>query len=58
MMICIPTFLSQEVREALGPQAGETRLSEVITADRFATLRRATETPFNMVLEARCLGAV
>ncbi len=52
-MICVPTSLSQEVGTALGAQAGEARLREVITAGGFASVRRATETPFNMVLEAR-----
>jgi SAM-dependent methyltransferase len=52
-MVCIPTSLSQEVGAALGAQAGEAKLREVITAGGFATVRRATETPFNMILEAR-----
>ena len=41
------------VGAALGAQAGEARLREVITAGGFGHVRRATETPFNMVLEAR-----
>ncbi|MGD9512112.1 MAG: class I SAM-dependent methyltransferase, partial [Geminicoccaceae bacterium] len=52
-MICVPTSLAQEVGTALGAQAGEGRLREVITAGGFTSVRRATETPFNMVLEAR-----
>jgi 2-polyprenyl-3-methyl-5-hydroxy-6-metoxy-1,4-benzoquinol methylase len=52
-MICVPTSLSQEVGSALGAQAGEARLREVITAGGFTKMRRATETPFNMILEAR-----
>jgi SAM-dependent methyltransferase len=52
-MICIPTSLSQEVGAALGAQAGEAKLREVVTAGGFSSVRRATETPFNMVLEAR-----
>lgn len=52
-MICVPTSLDQEVGEGLGAQAGEARLSEVIRDGGFATVRRATEGPFNMVLEAR-----
>ena len=52
-MICVPTSLSQEVGAALGAQAGETRLREVIGGAGFSSVRRATETPFNMVLEAR-----
>jgi 2-polyprenyl-3-methyl-5-hydroxy-6-metoxy-1,4-benzoquinol methylase len=51
-MICVPTSLSQEVGSALGAQAGEARLREVITAGGFTKMRRATETPFNMILEA------
>jgi SAM-dependent methyltransferase len=52
-MICIPTSLDQEVGEGLGAQAGEARLSAVIRDGGFADVRRATEGPFNMVLEAR-----
>lgn len=52
-MICVPTSLSQEVGEALGAQAGEAKLTEVLTSAGFSDVRRATEGPFNMVLEAR-----
>lgn len=52
-MICCPASLDQEVGLALGAQAGEARLTEVIKAGGFSRVRRATETPFNMVLEAR-----
>jgi 2-polyprenyl-3-methyl-5-hydroxy-6-metoxy-1,4-benzoquinol methylase len=52
-MICVPTSLDQEVGEGLGAQAGEGRLTELIRAGGFASVRRATEGPFNMVLEAR-----
>jgi 2-polyprenyl-3-methyl-5-hydroxy-6-metoxy-1,4-benzoquinol methylase len=52
-MICVPTSLSQEVGAALGAQAGEARLREVIGAGGFSRIRRAAETPFNMILEAR-----
>ena len=52
-MICVPTSLSQEVGQALGAQAGEKRLTEVLTSAGFTRVRRATEGPFNMVLEAR-----
>ena len=52
-MICVPTSLDQEVGAALGAQAGEARLVEVIRSGGFKTVRRATEGPFNMVLEAR-----
>jgi 2-polyprenyl-3-methyl-5-hydroxy-6-metoxy-1,4-benzoquinol methylase len=52
-MICVPTSLDQEVGEGLGAQAGETKLTEVICDGGFTQVRRATEGPFNMVLEAR-----
>jgi 2-polyprenyl-3-methyl-5-hydroxy-6-metoxy-1,4-benzoquinol methylase len=52
-MVCVPTSLAQEVGAALGAQAGEAKLREVITAGGFGSVRRATETPFNMILEAR-----
>ena len=52
-LICVPTSLSQEVGAALGAQAGEARLREVIGAGGFGNVRRAAETPFNMILEAR-----
>jgi hypothetical protein len=45
--------LSQEVGLALGTQAGEARLREVIMSGGFSRVRRATATPFNLVLEAR-----
>jgi 2-polyprenyl-3-methyl-5-hydroxy-6-metoxy-1,4-benzoquinol methylase len=52
-LICIPTSKAQEVGKALGAQAGEARLREVVTGAGFSRMRRATETPFNMILEAR-----
>ena len=52
-MICLPTSLSQEVGLGLGAQAGEAKLRKVVTKGGFTRFRRATETPFNMVLEAR-----
>jgi SAM-dependent methyltransferase len=52
-MVCVPTSMSQEVGAALGAQAGEAKLREVIMAGGFGSVRRATETPFNMILEAR-----
>jgi hypothetical protein len=51
-MICVPTSLDQEVGAALGAQAGEARLGALIREAGFARVRRATEGPFNMVLEA------
>ena len=52
-IICTPASLSQEVGLGLGAQAGEARLRQVVTSGGFTRFRRATETPFNMVLEAR-----
>ena len=52
-MICVPTSLSQEVGTALGAQAGEARLREIVLKGGFRSVRRAAETPFNMILEAR-----
>ncbi len=52
-LICTPASLSQEVGAALGAQAGEARLREVVTGGGFTRFRRARETPFNIVLEAR-----
>ncbi|MFM2124815.1 MAG: hypothetical protein RL328_1266 [Acidobacteriota bacterium] len=52
-MICTPASLSQEVGAALGAQAGEARLRDVLTQGGFTNIRRAAETPFNLILEAR-----
>lgn len=52
-MVCVPTSLSQEVGLALGAQAGEARLREVLSAGGFSSIRRAAETPFNLILEAK-----
>lgn len=51
--LCVPASLNQEVGAALGAQAGEKRLGEVAREAGFTRFRRATETPTNMVLEAR-----
>jgi SAM-dependent methyltransferase len=51
--ICTPASLSQEVGLGLGAQAGEARLRDVVTQGGFGHFRRATETPFNLVFEAR-----
>jgi SAM-dependent methyltransferase len=51
--VCTPASLSQEVGLGLGAQAGEAKLRQVVTSGGFTRFRRATETPFNMVLEAR-----
>jgi SAM-dependent methyltransferase len=52
-VICTPASLDQEVGLALGAQAGEGRLTEVLEEGGFTRVRRATETPFNLILEAR-----
>jgi 2-polyprenyl-3-methyl-5-hydroxy-6-metoxy-1,4-benzoquinol methylase len=52
-LLCTPSSLSQEVGLALGAQAGEARLREVLGTAGFTRVRRAAETPFNVVLEAR-----
>jgi SAM-dependent methyltransferase len=52
-LVCTPASRDQEVGLALGAQAGEARLREVVTDGGFTRFRRATETPFNIVLEAR-----
>lgn len=52
-MVCTPASLAQEVGLGLGAQAGEKRLREVVTAAGFSHVRRAAETPVNMVLEVR-----
>src|ERR1700739_3333591 len=52
-MICTPGSLSQEVGLALGAQAGERRLRDVLSKGGFTRFRRAAETPFNMIMEAR-----
>lgn len=52
-MVCTPASISQEVGLALGAQAGEKRLREVALEGGFSNFRRANETPFNLVLEAK-----
>ena len=52
-MICTPASLAQEVGMALGAQAGEARLRDVVTKGGFTRFRRATETPFNLIFEVR-----
>jgi SAM-dependent methyltransferase len=52
-VICTPGSLAQEVGLGLGAQAGESRLTSVLHEAGFTHVRRATETPFNMILEAR-----
>src|SRR3954465_10986426 len=52
-VICTPASLDQEIGMALGAQAGEARLREVANKGGFTRFRRATETAFNLILEAR-----
>jgi hypothetical protein len=52
-LLCTPASLSQEAGLALGAQAGEARIRDVVTAGGFTQFRRATETPFNIVFEAK-----
>lgn len=52
-MVCTPASLAQEVGTALGAQASEARLREVVLSGGFSRFRRATETPFNRIFEAK-----
>lgn len=52
-LLCTPCSLSQDVGLALGAQAGEARLREIVTGAGFSSFRRVAETPFNMVFEAK-----
>lgn len=51
--LCTPNSLSQEVGLGLGAQAGEARIRGVLAEAGFSQMRRACETPFNLILEAR-----
>jgi SAM-dependent methyltransferase len=51
--LCTPSSLAQDVGLALGAQAGEARIRDVVTGGGFTQFRRAAETPFNLVFEAR-----
>ena len=52
-MLCVPCSRSQDVGLALGAQAGEAQLCKALEAAGFSRVRRATQTPLNLVLEAR-----
>lgn len=52
-LICTPASLSQEVGLALGAQAGEARMRDVVSKGGFSQFRRATETPFNLIYEVK-----
>jgi ubiquinone/menaquinone biosynthesis C-methylase UbiE len=52
-LLCTPSSLAQEVGSALGAQAGERRIREIVESAGFSRFRRVAETPFNLVFEAR-----
>ena len=52
-LLCVPNALSQSGGYALGAQAGEAAIPQVITDAGFTRFRRAAETPFNLVYEVR-----
>jgi len=52
-MLCVPASMSQEVGAALGAQAGEANIRKVVETGGFTRFRRAAQTPFNLVFEAR-----
>jgi len=52
-LLCTPCSRSQEVGLCLGAQAGEKRMREIVSSAGFTRFRRATETPFNLIYEAR-----
>jgi SAM-dependent methyltransferase len=52
-LLCTPASLSQEVGLALGAQAGEARIRDVVVAGGLSRFRRVAETPFNLVFEAK-----
>jgi SAM-dependent methyltransferase len=52
-LLCTPCSRSQEVGLCLGAQAGEARMRDIVSSAGFTHFRRATETPFNIVYEAR-----
>ena len=51
--VCVPCSLAQEVGLGLGAQAGPARIEKVVRGGGFTQFRKAAETPFNMVFEAR-----
>jgi len=52
-LLCTPSSLAQDVGLALGAQAGEARIRNVVTSAGFGSFQRVAETPFNLVYEAR-----
>ena len=53
VFLCTPSSLAQDGAAGLGAQAGERRLREVLAQAGFSHVRVATQTPFNLVIEAR-----
>jgi hypothetical protein len=51
--VCVPCSLSQEVALGMGAQAGPANIEKVVRGGGFTRFRKASETPFNMVFEAR-----
>jgi hypothetical protein len=51
--VCTPASLAQPVGLGLGAQAGQTRLTEILTEAGFSLVQRVTETPFHLIIEAR-----
>lgn len=51
--LCVPCSMNQEVGLALGAQAGEKRMKDAVMAGGFSHFKRATETPFNLIYEAK-----
>jgi hypothetical protein len=51
-MVCVPASLNEN-GPALGAQAGEERIAEIVTSAGFSKFHRATQTPFNLIYEAR-----
>jgi SAM-dependent methyltransferase len=52
-LLCVPNAMAQQPSVVLGNQAGEARIGEIVAMAGFSRFRRAAETPFNIVLEAR-----
>ena len=52
-LLCVPNAMSQPGGYSLGAQAGEAAIRQVATGAGFTRFRRAAETPFNLVYEAR-----
>jgi hypothetical protein len=51
-LVCVPNSLADN-GPALGAQAGEKKIKEIVEAAEFTKFRRATQTPFNIIYEAK-----